>query len=79
MDCRICKDKIGTSDRRTSIFDYKTTICRQCYIAEQIAHTSKDPETRDVVHFAHVIKDFKIWRLVVLDHRAEAEEYCDAM
>ena len=66
-------------NRRTSIFDHKTTICRQCYIAEQIAHTSNDPEIRDVVHFAYVIKDFESWKLVVLGHRAEAEEYCDAM
>ena len=54
-------------------------ICRQCYVAEQIAHTSNDPEIRDVVHFSYVIKDFKLWKLVVLDHRAEAEECCDAM
>ena len=79
MDCRICKDKINTSNRRTSIFDYETVVCRQCYVAEQIAHANKDPKIRDVVHFAHVIKDFKLWKLVVLDHRVEAEEYCDAM
>lgn len=79
MDCKICKDKISESNRRTSIFDYKTTICRQCYIAEQIAHTSNNPEIRDVVHFSYVIKDFESWKLVVLDHRAEAEECCDAM
>ena len=79
MNCRICKDKITKENRRISIFDYETIICRQCNIAEQIAHTSKRPEVRDVVHFAHVIKDFELWKLVVSDHRMEAEECCDAM
>ncbi len=79
MNCKICKDKITKENRRISIFDYETIICRQCNIAEQIAHTSKQPEVRDVVHFAHVIKDFELWKLVVRDHRREAEECCDAM
>ena len=79
MNCRICKDKINKENRRISIFDYETIICKQCYIAEQIAHTNKQTEVRDVVHFAYVIKDFELWKLVVKDHRIEAEEYCDAM
>ncbi len=79
MDCRICKIKTNETNRRTSIFDYKTVVCRQCYVAEQIAHTSNDPEVRDIAHFAHVIKDFKLWKLLVLDHRVESEECCDAM
>ena len=47
---------MNNTNKRTSIFDHETIVCRTCYVAEQLAKTSKDKETRDVVHFAHIIK-----------------------
>lgn len=79
MDCNICNIKINNINKRTSIFDHETIICRTCYVAEQLAKTSTDAQTRDVVHFAHIIKDFDLWKSVVLQHTNEAFEFTSVM
>lgn len=79
MDCKICNIKINNTNKRTSIFDHETIVCRTCYVAEQLAKTSKDSQTRDVVHFAYVVKDFGLWKSVVLLHANEASELNSVM
>ena len=78
MICRICKTKFDENDVAKqaviSAFDDESKICRICKMTEEVIRTDSNERTRHEVHFAYVVKDFKLWRTVVMLNRGYGEE-----
>ena len=74
MNCRICKLKLNNgkgTGKVTSIFDFESIVCGNCAASELAVKASSDPNVRDTVHFAYIIKNFSYWRSVVLLHKED--------
>jgi|APSaa5957512535_1039671.scaffolds.fasta_scaffold00894_24 hypothetical protein len=78
MNCRICKTKFNNNDVAKqaviSAFDDESKICRPCKMTEEVIRTDSDERIRHEVHFAYTVKNFKLWRKVVLLNRGHGEE-----
>ena len=83
MSCRICKTKFNNDDVAKqaviSAFDDKSKICRICKMTEEVIRTDSNERIRHEVHFAYTVKNFNLWRRVVLLNRGHGEECLEAL
>ena len=78
MNCRICKTKFNNNDVAIhaviSAFADESNISTPCKMPEEVIRTDSDERIRHEVHFAYTVKNFKLWRKVVLLNRGHGEE-----
>ncbi len=48
-------------------------------MTEEVIRTDSNERTRHEVHYAYVVKDFELWRTVVMLNRGYGEEYLEVL
>jgi len=83
MSCKICKTKFNNDDVAQqaviSAFDDLSMICRACRMTEEYIRTDSNERTRHEAHFAYTVKNFNLWRTMVLLNRGYGEECLEVL